>query len=533
MEHFGYIRAESVSHALALLNETGVRSQVLAGGTDLLLLLRVEPRFCDRVVDVSLVPELHRITRLGDTVTIGAATSFSEVMDSPLVQESAPVLAEACRQVGAVQVRNMGTLGGNVANAAACADSLPALICLDARARLLTVAAGSAPDAPAQAAIEERDWPVDELVTGPNRTRILPGELLVSLGYRVPEPGSRSVFLKLGRRNAMAISRLTVAALGRLDREGRIAEARLVPGSATPQIRRFREVEELLVGRVPEEPLFQEAGRAAADEMRRLAGRRWSSEFKEPALEAMVARALRAVFDPRTGQGLGDSKESRETRYADSSLAPRRPLSWPAEPFAPSPRPARPAGRGGQTGPGAGRLPLAPDEASRTHTDHRSPTASPGVVIRLTVNGRIVQVEAPADASLLAVLRDHLGLTGTKEGCGVGECGACSVLLDGRLVNSCLTLAAQAHGRQVTTIEGIRGPDGGPNDLQQAFIEYGAVQCGFCIPGMVLAGEALLATNVQPTRTEIRQAIAGNLCRCTGYQQIVDAIEATAAKRKA
>jgi carbon-monoxide dehydrogenase small subunit len=152
--------------------------------------------------------------------------------------------------------------------------------------------------------------------------------------------------------------------------------------------------------------------------------------------------------------------------------------------------------------------------------------------IEFTVNGACVSVQAPADSSLLSVLRDHLKLTGTKEGCGVGECGACSVLLDGRLVNACLVLAAQAGGRQVITIEGIRGPDGGPNDLQQAFIDYGAVQCGFCIPGMVLAGEALLATNPRPTRPEIRQAIAGNLCRCTGYQQIVDAIQATAKRRE-
>ena len=141
-------------------------------------------------------------------------------------------------------------------------------------------------------------------------------------------------------------------------------------------------------------------------------------------------------------------------------------------------------------------------------------------------------MQAAADARLLDVLRDNLGLTGTKEGCGVGECGACSVLLDGRLVNSCLVLAAQAAGRSVVTIEGVRGPDGGANDLQQAFIDYGAVQCGYCIPGMVLAGEALLATDPTPTRTAIREAIAGNLCRCTGYQQIVDAIEATAQKRK-
>ncbi len=153
--------------------------------------------------------------------------------------------------------------------------------------------------------------------------------------------------------------------------------------------------------------------------------------------------------------------------------------------------------------------------------------------IEFSLNGESVSVEAPADINLLRLLRDHLGLTGTKEGCGVGECGACSVIMDGRLVNSCLVLAPQAAGCHVTTIEGIRDHAGGPNDLQQAFIDYGAVQCGYCTPGMVLAGEALLSRNDAPSRVEIREAIAGNLCRCTGYQQIVDAIEATAEHRRA
>ena len=152
--------------------------------------------------------------------------------------------------------------------------------------------------------------------------------------------------------------------------------------------------------------------------------------------------------------------------------------------------------------------------------------------IEFTVNGAAVSVEAPANATLLSVLRDVLGLTGTKEGCGIGECGACSVLLDGRLVNACLILAPQAGGRQVVTIEGVHAADGGPNDLQQAFIDYGAVQCGYCIPGMILAGESLLAANPRPSRVDIREAIAGNLCRCTGYQQIVDAIQATASRRR-
>ena len=154
------------------------------------------------------------------------------------------------------------------------------------------------------------------------------------------------------------------------------------------------------------------------------------------------------------------------------------------------------------------------------------------MLIEFMLNGKPATVEAPPDITLLALLRDHLNLTGPKEGCSVGECGACSVIMDGRLVNSCLVLAPQAGGSEIVTIEGIHAADDGPNDLQENFITYGAVQCGICIPGMVIAGEALLMRNPAPSRAEIRTALAGNLCRCTGYQQIVDAIEATARSRQ-
>jgi carbon-monoxide dehydrogenase small subunit len=153
--------------------------------------------------------------------------------------------------------------------------------------------------------------------------------------------------------------------------------------------------------------------------------------------------------------------------------------------------------------------------------------------IQFTLNGKPVAIDAPPHLTLLALLRDYFNLTGTKEGCGIGECGACSVLVDGELVNSCLMLAPKAAGRTILTIEGISGADGALNDLQQNFIDFGAVQCGFCTPGMVLAGEALLAHSPDPSRDEIRTALSGNLCRCTGYQQIVDAIEATARGRLA
>ena len=284
MIEFQYVRPNNVDEALAWLNEPGVKSRPLAGSTDLTLLLRADPGLCDRVVDISLIPELHRIERRGDQVVIGAAATFSEVLENPLVQQTAPVLVQACSHVGAVQIRNMGTLGGNVCNAAACADSLPALVCLDAVAHVRTLHG-------------EDERPVSELVLSPNHTIIPPGGLLVSFQYRIPLPGSRGVFLKLGRRNAMAISRLTVAVLGRLDWQGRVAEVRIAAGAATPRFSRFTVAENSLFGQLPTSGRYAAAAHLVVEEIIRITGRRWSTEFKEPALEAMIDRALAQVFE--------------------------------------------------------------------------------------------------------------------------------------------------------------------------------------------------------------------------------------------
>lgn len=149
------------------------------------------------------------------------------------------------------------------------------------------------------------------------------------------------------------------------------------------------------------------------------------------------------------------------------------------------------------------------------------------VTIRLRVNGRSYEVQTEPQRTLLEVVREDLRLTGTKEGCGTGECGACSMIVDGRLITSCLMLAPEADGADIITIEGL-AQDGRLHPLQQAFIDHGAVQCGFCIPAMILAGKALLDANPHPTEAEIRRAIAGTLCRCTGYARIVEAITAVA-----
>jgi carbon-monoxide dehydrogenase small subunit len=152
------------------------------------------------------------------------------------------------------------------------------------------------------------------------------------------------------------------------------------------------------------------------------------------------------------------------------------------------------------------------------------------VNVRFTLNGKPAAVDAPPAARLLDVLRGALGLTGTKEGCGEGECGSCTVLLDGAPVNACLVLFGQVEGRAVTTVEGLGDP-AHLSPLQEAFVKEGGAQCGICTPGFLVSAEALLAAIPQPGETDIREALAGNLCRCTGYQRIVEAVRAAAKER--
>jgi carbon-monoxide dehydrogenase small subunit len=148
--------------------------------------------------------------------------------------------------------------------------------------------------------------------------------------------------------------------------------------------------------------------------------------------------------------------------------------------------------------------------------------------LTFVVNGETRSLDVPAYATLLDVLRDGLALTGTKEGCNEGECGACTVLLDGQAVDSCLVIAHAAAGSEIRTVEDLAGPDGSLSALQRAFVDAGAVQCGFCTPGFLVTLTALLEENPDPSEDEIRVAVAGNICRCTGYTQIVQAVQTVA-----
>jgi CO/xanthine dehydrogenase FAD-binding subunit len=283
MPRFDYVRAHSVAEAVQLLGDPGVVSRPLAGGTDVLVFVRHEKPPFDRLVDISRVPEMKAIELRGDGIVVGAAVTYTEAAESPVLQEVAACLVEACLSVGGPAIRNAGTLGGNVANAAACADSLPSLVCLDAVAHLCSPTG-------------ERSLLVSDLVTGANRTALQRGELITHFTFPVPPAGVRSAFTKLGRRNAQAISRLSMAAAGRLDAHGCVDFVRLSPGAATSQPRRFIEVEAMLLSHEPTDDLLAAAGVQTAEVMIDMTGRRWSTEYKEVAIQALAERTLRRAL---------------------------------------------------------------------------------------------------------------------------------------------------------------------------------------------------------------------------------------------
>ena len=470
MKPTAYIPVTTVAEACSVLAEHGAEASILAGGTDLLLKFRRPAAKAPKlIVDISRVAELRGIVERDGNIVIGPLVTHAELQGSELLRRYAPLLSSAAATIGAPQIRNRGTIGGNIMNAAACADTVPPLIALGAIVTL-------------QSSDGSREMSLGELFLQPYQTKANPDELLTAIRFPILPATARSAFIKLGRRNALSIARLSVAAILEMGDDGRIAGARIVPGAAFPTWRRVTAAEQMLIGEKPLVELFAAAGRKVTDEMIRETGRRWSTEYKEPVLAVLVRRALeQCAIAPVSLPALMQSPAKTEEKRSDLPKSRKKKA-----------------------------------KAARECT------------VTVTINGRAHTLAVSAHRTLLEVLRDELGLTGTKCGCEIGECGACTVLLDGQPVNSCLVLAPQIAGREVMTVEGLM-PDRRLHALQESFMDHDAVQCGFCTPGMLLSAKALLNQNPHPTEAEIRTAISGNLCRCTGYQQIVAAIDQVAA----
>ena len=314
-----------------------------------------------------------------------------------------------------------------------------------------------------------RTLPIEDFFTGFRATALEPGELIVAIDVRAMQDDERGVFLKLGLRRAQAISVISLACVCAIDSE-RIRWPRIAIGCVAPTVIRSTHAEAVIDGALFTGETFDAAAAAVERDIAPIADIRGGAAYRRETTSVLLRRALERLANDTCDEGLPQRFVRLET--------------------------------------------AAPPQLSVD--------AFAGTVIT-RVNGETRELRNAERTSLLAALRDRAGLTGSKEGCAEGECGACTVWLDGKAVMSCLVPAAQAHGRDVVTIEGLCD-DERLHPLQQAFIENGAVQCGFCIPGMIMAGAKLIDELPDADIEDRRSAISGNICRCTGYRKILDAM---------
>jgi carbon-monoxide dehydrogenase medium subunit len=458
-----YINATSTDEVIEILAEKREHARVVAGGTDLILELeRGVRKDLDTLIDVTRIPQLDQITiDEDDVIHLGALVTHNDCAASELIRKRAYPLARAAWEVGAPQIRNRGTVAGNLITASPANDTITPLMALDASVTLLSKRG-------------ERIVPLKEFYTGVRKNVMQADEMLVSISFPAMTTTQRGTFIKLALRRVQAISLVNVAVILNLEADA-VKSASITLGAVTPIITHAEKAEAFLTNKKLTDENIAQAAELAVESATPIDDVRGSASYRREMVRVVTQRGLTAIRDGNEEAGM-----------------PKKPILLVNE---------MTAGNGQQT---AGTFP----ESS----------------IETTINGKKYSFTSGHSKTLLRLLREEGMLTGTKEGCAEGECGACTVFLDGQAVMSCLVPAPRAHGADIATVEGLaNGAQLHP--VQEAFVEHGAVQCGYCTPGFLMSGAKLLEEQPNPTRNEIEQAITGNLCRCTGYYKIVKAIE--------
>lgn len=462
-----YLQPTSIDETLAILNKFRADARIINGGTDLILELEhnnIQPKV---LIDISRVPGLDAISYEDRWIHIGANVTHNQAAGSSLLRQYGFLLAQACWQVGVPQIRNRGTIAGNLLTASPANDSITPLFALGARVTLRSQERG------------ERNMLLLEFIRGVRNTLVEPDEILTDISFPALMTNDHCTFIKFGLRQVQAISIANVAIILKFD-DDRIVRATISLGSVAPTIVFAARAQQYLYGKKLDESVISRAANLAVLAGQPIDDIRGSAEYRRELVRTLVKRALIQILE-----------------HSEQSGLPTAPVMlW------------------GKTG---GRIP-----ALQTTWDSQK-----SGVINTTVNGKRYQVNGAENKSLLRMLREDIGLTGTKEGCAEGECGACTIFMDGIAVMSCLVPAPRAHGAEIVTIEGLSNGDK-LHPLQQSFIDSGAVQCGYCLPGFIMSGAKLMEEVLSPSKLEIQHAIAGNLCRCTGYHKIVEAIERAA-----
>ena len=394
-----YFQPASLDEALHLLAENPARTRLIAGATDLMLELeRGVRRGIERIIDITRLPNLDRIALdKDDVIHLGPLVTHNAVVASPLLRERAFPLVSAAWQVGAPQIRNRATIAGNLITASPANDTITPLMAMGAWVELVSLK-GS------------RRVPLQEFYTGVRKTVMLPEEMLVDIAFTALKPTQRGTFLKLGLRRAQAISLVNTAIVLDLG-PARVNSAVITLGAVAPTIIHAAEAEAWLAGKELTEAAIARTGDLAAGSARPIDDIRGSAAYRQAMVRVLVARALRSLRDE-----------------LEKSLVPEQPvLLWGDSMSARK--------------PGPGVIP-----ASVYGPDHP---------IHTTINGKEYTFTSGFEKSLLRLLREDAGLIGTKEGCAEGECGACTVFLDGIAVMACLVPAPRADGAEIVTIEGL------------------------------------------------------------------------------
>ncbi len=465
-----FITATSVEQVLELLAKHRQDARVINGGTDLIVEIERHVRSPRVLIDVSRISGLDNIRFDDGIFHLGAGVTHNQVAAHKDLVEKAFPLASACWQVGTPQIRNRATIAGNLVTASPASDTITPLIAMSARVTLQSQELG------------KRNLPLDEFTLGVRHTALEPDEMLTEISFPALKDKEIGTFIKLGLRQEQAISVVNMAVVLGFESasyQSRIEHASITLGSVAPTIVTAKEAQRFLKGQMLDEHVIRDAASLAVDAARPIDDIRGTAEYRRDMVRVLVARALASLRD-------GTER---------NDFPSERIMLW------------------GKTQGKVQALNLKPNNTSE--------------VIKTKINGKEYSVNYANDKTLLRMLREDIGLMGTKEGCAEGDCGACTVFLDGMAVNACLVPAPRAHRANIVTIEGLQqGEELHP--VQTAFIEAGAVQCGYCTPGFIMSGAKLLEEIDHPTRDEIRQALTGNLCRCSSYSRIIEAIELAA-----
>ena len=469
-----YINPASLEETLRILTEEREKARLVAGATDLMLELeRGVRKGIETVIDITRLPDLDCITLdEEETIHIGPLVTHNAVAASKLLRERAFPLVSAAWQVGAPQIRNRATVAGNLITASPANDTITPLMALGAR---LTLASEKS----------KRHVPLQEFYTGVRKTVLQPDEIVVDISFPALKNGQRGTFLKLGLRRAQAISLVNTAVILDLAR-GHVKSAVITLGAVAPTIIHALEAETYLTDKKLSDEVITRTAELAAKASRPIDDIRGSAAYRHAMTCVLVSRSLHNL------------REGQEQTYV-----PEAPIL------------------------------LWGKKKNRVRKIFPSSTFVTGSSIRTTINGKKYTFTSGHEKSLLRLLREEAGLTGTKEGCAEGECGACTVFLDDKAVMACLIPAPRADGAEIVTVEGLGelipvstyNKERRMHPVQDAFVIDGAVQCGYCTPGFIMSAVKLLEERPNPVREEITQAISGNLCRCTGYYKIVQAIE--------